>query len=103
MAGTTEKSVSALEIQSLTVTYPGDRGVVTALVDFSLAVSPGGLTVLLGESGCGKSTALNCVAGLTQPDSGLIRIGDKVVFDGRGTRPSNVPPNRRELGMVFQS
>lgn len=95
--------MSVLDIQSLTVTYPGGRQLVTALADFSLKVPTGGLTVLLGESGCGKSTALNSVAGLTQPDAGLIRLGDRVMFDGSGKRPVNLPPDQRNLGMVFQS
>jgi iron(III) transport system ATP-binding protein len=95
--------VSALEIQSLGVSYAGSGGVVTALSDFSLNVPEGGLTVLLGESGCGKSTALNSVAGLTQPTVGRIRLNDQVLFDSSGRRPVNVPPNHRNIGMVFQS
>jgi iron(III) transport system ATP-binding protein len=95
--------VGSLEIQSLTVSYAGSHGHVTALSQFSLLVPNGGLTVLLGESGCGKSTALNCVAGLTQPDSGRILLDEQVLFDGDRRPRVNVQPNHRSIGMVFQS
>src|ERR1700680_3407177 len=40
-----------------------------------------GFTILFGPSGAGKTTVLDCVAGLTTPDSGRIAIGDRVLFD----------------------
>jgi iron(III) transport system ATP-binding protein len=85
------------------VDYAGGHATVAALADFSLTVRDGGLTVLLGESGCGKSTALNSVAGLTQPTAGCIQLGDDVLFDARGRAVTMVPPDRRNVGMVFQS
>ena len=54
---------------------------------------------LLGPSGCGKSTTLRCIAGLEDPDGGLIEIGGRRVFDA----DTNIPPNKRLLGMVFQN
>lgn len=51
--------------------------------------------MILGESGCGKSTLLKIIAGLEQPTSGAVRIGDAVMTD--------VPPKDRRLAMVFQS
>ena len=50
---------------------------------------------LLGPSGCGKTTILRCIAGFVRPDAGRVRIGSKDVTE--------VPPYRREIGMVFQS
>jgi iron(III) transport system ATP-binding protein len=73
---------------------------VLAVDDVTFEVQDGELFTLLGPSGCGKTTTLRCIAGLEHPASGVIRLGDKVLFDGRGT---NVPVNRRALGMVFQS
>ncbi|OBG57654.1 sulfate/molybdate ABC transporter ATP-binding protein [Mycobacterium sp. E3339] len=61
-------------------------------VDF--VVPTGSLTALLGPSGSGKSTLLRTIAGLDQPDSGTITIGDRDV--------TNVPPQRRGIGFVFQ-
>lgn len=95
--------MSQLSISGLTVQYPGKESRVTALNDFSLEVESGGFAVLLGPSGCGKSTALNAVAGLHRPTLGSISIGHEVVFEaGKGGRRV-VPPNRRPVGMVFQS
>ena len=86
-----------LTIENLTKTF----GKTVAVNNFNVAVGDKKLLVLLGPSGCGKTTTLRCIAGFEQPDSGKISIGDKVVTD-----PQNgisVPPEKRGLGMVFQS
>lgn len=95
--------MSQLSISGLSVEYPGKRGPVQALRDFTLDVADGEFGVLLGPSGCGKSTALNAVAGLVNPTTGSITIGDEVVFDARRGKRGRIPPNRRPIGMVFQS
>jgi ABC-type Fe3+/spermidine/putrescine transport system ATPase subunit len=96
--------VSSLSIENLRVSYAGRDGTVVALDGYSLDVAEGSLTVLLGESGCGKSTALNAIAGLLQPDAGRISLGDQTLFDRRpGTRHITTAPNHRDIGMVFQS
>src|SRR3954471_21638638 len=67
----------------------------------SYAVRPGRIAALLGRSGSGKTTLLRCVAGLETPNAGSIAIGETRVFDaGRGI---DVPAERRNLGLVFQS
>ena len=76
-------------------------GPVRAVDDVSLTVADGRLLTLLGPSGCGKTTTLRMIAGLEQNDAGRIIIGDRVVSDG--ARGLFVPPERREIGMVFQS
>ncbi|MFL5951167.1 MAG: sulfate/molybdate ABC transporter ATP-binding protein, partial [Gaiellaceae bacterium] len=66
----------------------------TALDDVSVAVDAGSLTALLGPSGSGKSTLLRVIAGLEQPDAGV------VCLDGRDV--TGVAPQERGVGFVFQ-
>src|ERR1035438_6673698 len=60
-----------------------------------------GFTILFGPSGAGKTTVLDCIAGLTKPDSGRIAMGDRILFDA--AQPFNLPVARRRVGYVFQS
>ena len=59
-----------------------------------------GITVVAGASGAGKSTLLLAVLGAVRPDSGRIRVADRVLFDS--ARSLSVPIRRRAVGMVFQ-
>lgn len=86
-----------IEINDLTLKYDD----FIAVNNVSLNIPDGESLVLLGESGCGKTSTMRCIAGLETPYEGRIRIGDKVVLDAAGRK--NVPPNRRNVGMVFQS
>jgi molybdate transport system ATP-binding protein len=56
---------------------------------------------LLGASGCGKSMTLKCIAGIETPDSGVIRLGNHVLFDS--ARRINLPPQQRHVGYLFQN
>jgi ABC-type Fe3+/spermidine/putrescine transport system ATPase subunit len=69
-------------------------GNVTALHAIDLEIQEGEFLTLLGPSGCGKTTTLRLVAGFIQPTSGTIYLGDEDV--------TMVPPQHREIGMVFQ-
>ncbi|CAO3427547.1 ABC transporter ATP-binding protein [Azospirillum endophyticum] len=82
---------AGLEIAGVTKRF----GSVTALHSTSLSVPAGRICSLLGPSGCGKTTTLRLVAGFMLPDSGRIRI--------QGVDRTYDPPQRRKLGMVFQS
>ncbi|HEY8239470.1 MAG TPA: ABC transporter ATP-binding protein [Candidatus Limnocylindrales bacterium] len=70
-------------------------GEFSAVQNFNLAAEKGEFVSFLGPSGCGKTTTLRMIAGFEQPTSGTITI------DGRDV--TRVPPNRRNVGMVFQS
>src|SRR5260370_5502940 len=72
-----------------------------AIDGVGFAVPEGEIVVLLGASGCGKTTTLRCVAGLEHPTSGDISIAGRVVSSPE--RGIQVPPRSRDLGMVFQS
>ena len=65
-----------------------------ALNDVSVNIPSGALTALLGPSGGGKSTLLRIIAGLEQPDTGIIEI--------EGEESTNLSPQRRGVGFVFQ-
>ncbi len=87
--------MSRVSIQRLVKRY----GPVTAVAGVDLEIEEGELVVLLGPSGCGKTTTLRCVAGLEDVSDGRIEMGGRVV----STRGLSVPPEQREIGMVFQS
>ncbi|MEU7860434.1 ABC transporter ATP-binding protein [Nonomuraea sp. NPDC049141] len=74
----------------------GDNAV---LRDITFTIADGEFFTLLGPSGCGKSTTLACIAGLERPTDGSIAVGAATFVDA-GTF---VPPEGRNLGMVFQS
>ena len=85
-----------LVLENVTRQYEGHGGGVhCALSNLSLRVSPGEFVALLGPSGCGKTTALNCIAGLTEITSGNIHVA--------GRRIDQLPPERRNVGVVFQN
>ena len=58
------------------------------------------LTALVGPSGAGKTTVLNCIAGLRRPDRGRIAVDGTELFDSAAG--VNLPPERRRAGYVFQ-
>jgi len=62
--------------------------------------APSGFTILFGASGAGKTTVLDCIAGLTTPDSGRISIGNRLLFDA--SHNINVAVSQRRTGYVFQ-
>src|SRR5262245_2264692 len=74
---------------------------VAAVDDVSFEAGPGEFVSLLGPSGCGKATSLRCIAGFEKPDRGRIIIDGQVVNDVDAG--IFIPPDKRRLGMVFQS
>ena len=70
-----------------------------AVCNFSLDIPMGQRLVILGHSGCGKTTVLRLLAGFVIPDEGSIEIdGETVAEKGRNLKE----PEHRNLGMVFQ-
>jgi len=90
-----------ISVRDLVKTFPGAKGEVRALNGVSFEVGKGELFTLLGPSGCGKTTTLRCIAGLEQPVAGEIVINDRAVY--RVADGIFVPPEQRQIGMVFQS
>src|SRR4051812_1444670 len=85
-----------LELRELSVHYPGRPR--PAVDSVSLGLAAGDIGVLIGPSGCGKTTLLRAVAGLEPASGGEILISGQRVAGGG----VNVPPERRQIGMVFQ-
>ena len=56
---------------------------------------------ILGASGCGKSMALRCIAGVVKPDSGRIVLDGRVLFDSE--KGIDLPPQQRNVGLLFQN
>ena len=78
----------ALEVKSLKKTY-GDFS-----LSLDLSVGEGETLALVGASGCGKTTALNLIAGLAQPESGAVIIDAEDV--------TALPAHKRNISVVFQ-
>ncbi|MGN9808078.1 ABC transporter ATP-binding protein [Micromonospora sp. BQ11] len=70
-------------------------GVFTAVDDLSLTIPQGSFFALLGASGCGKTTTLRMIAGLEEPTSGQVLLGDRDI--------ARLRPYKRPVNTVFQS
>ncbi len=90
-AGTGPRAGATLRLDAISKRF----GSVTAVNRVSLEIPAGSFVSLLGPSGSGKTTTLNMIAGFLRPDEG------ELYFDGRPV--ANVAPNKRDIGMVFQS
>jgi spermidine/putrescine transport system ATP-binding protein len=83
--------VEDLHLVNLTKTF----GDFKAVDNLSLTIPAGSFFALLGPSGCGKTTTLRMVAGLEEPTSGQIKLGQDDI--------TNLPPYKRWVNTVFQS
>ncbi|NIA69661.1 ABC transporter ATP-binding protein [Pelagibius litoralis] len=83
--------MSNISIQNLEKKY-GDHSVLKGIC---LDIDEGEFVTLIGPSGCGKSTLLKIIAGLEDASGGAILIGDRDM--------TSVPPQKRNLAMVFQN
>ena len=88
-------ALASLSLEHISCVHRTRQGVVRAVDNLSLHAADRELVVLVGPSGCGKTTTLRLIAGLEEPSSGVIRIGDRAVND--------VTPRDRDVAMVFQN
>lgn len=78
--------------------YFGDNHVLKGI---ELNIADGEFMTLLGPSGCGKTTLLRVIAGLENPENGIVAIGGNVVVNGE--EQFYATPGKRGLNLVFQS
>ncbi|HEY2044297.1 MAG TPA: ABC transporter ATP-binding protein [Jatrophihabitans sp.] len=92
-----------LELQGLTVGFPGAQGYTTVVHDLDMQVAPGERIAIVGESGSGKSVSMMALLGLLQPNA---RISGRLRYAGRDVDISSQralrPLRGSEIGMVFQ-
>ncbi|WP_336215653.1 ABC transporter ATP-binding protein [Nonomuraea sp. LPB2021202275-12-8] len=86
---------SAIELEDVVKEYVSHGEVVQAVKGVTLDIAEGEFFSLLGPSGCGKTTTMRMIAGFEEPSKGVVRL--------RGEDVTNVPPNKRDVNMVFQS
>ena len=87
--------MATVTIKNVTKAF-GDNVVIRG---FNETFRDGEFVTLLGPSGCGKTTILRMIAGFEHPTSGEVYIGDQLVSGEK----TFVPPEKRSIGMVFQS
>src|SRR5438552_11578296 len=85
----------AIELAGVVKEFQARGEVVIAVRGLDLAIAEGEFFSLLGPSGCGKTTTMRMIAGFEEPTRGAIRL--------HGSDVTGVPPNKRDVNMVFQS
>ncbi|MFA0724774.1 ATP-binding cassette domain-containing protein, partial [Vibrio sp. 10N.222.49.E5] len=68
--------------------------------DIDLELPSSGITAIFGRSGAGKTSLINAISGLKQPDKGLISVSGTILFDSKNG--VNLPTHQRNVGYVFQ-
>ncbi len=84
--------MSSVILKNLVKSYDGKKNIID---DINLDINDKEFIVLVGSSGCGKSTILRLISGLEEITSGEVLIDNKIV--------NNVPPKDRDIAFVFQS
>ena len=97
-------AMALLDIRNLRVEFPSRRGSLVAVDDVSLAVEPGDILGVVGESGAGKSTVGNAVIGLLEPPgemtAGEIHLAGRRIDDLEDAEKRKLRGKR--IGMIFQ-
>src|SRR5437762_8717348 len=91
----TDRAIPAIEFRDVTMIYD-DRKV---LDNLSFKVMKGETKIILGGSGCGKSTTIKLVLGLVKPDNGQILVNGEDVTNYSEEQMTRV---RKKIGMIFQ-
>src|SRR5579863_6127127 len=89
------ETLPAIELVGIVKEFNSHGDVVQAVAGVDLEIGVGEFFSLLGPSGCGKTTTMRMIAGFEEPTSGEVKLYGKSVL--------GVPPNKRDVNMVFQS
>ena len=99
-------NVPLLSVENVTKHFPVRRGIlrrvtgaVQAVTDISFALRPGETLAVVGESGCGKSTAGRTILRLQEPTSGRVLLNGRDIF---ALAPAELRAARRDMQMIFQ-
>src|SRR5215469_8263828 len=88
-------AIPAIDLVGVAKEFRTGGDVVAAVRSMNLSIAEGEFFSLLGPSGCGKTTTMRMIAGFEEPTEGTIFL--------HGRDVTNVPPNKRDVNMVFQS
>ena len=89
-----------IEFSHVSKHYQYDGGVIKALDDISFTINEGELVIALGDSGAGKSTALNILGGMDQATSGDVFVDGKKITEMKNEELTEY--RRNDIGFVFQ-
>ena len=84
----------SIVVKNLSISFDKD----TLVSELNFKIKNGEVAIIIGESGAGKSSLLNVIAGLKKPDSGSIHLNGKLICDSI----SSLDPHKRNIGYVFQ-
>lgn len=94
--------MSILEVQNIHKSFGGNE----ILKGISFSLEKGQVVSIIGSSGSGKTTLLRCLNFLEQPDEGIIKVNDEILFDAKDPKTqleSEIRKKRLHFGLVFQS
>ena len=84
----------SIVVKNLSISFDKE----TLISELNFKIKNGEVALIIGESGAGKSSLLNVIAGLKKPDSGSIHLNGKLICDSI----SSLDPHKRNIGYVFQ-
>ena len=84
----------SINVENLSISFNKD----TLVSELNFKIKNSEVAIIIGESGAGKSSLLNVIAGLKKPDSGSIHLNGKLICDSI----SSLDPHKRNIGYVFQ-
>ena len=94
--------MSILEVQNIHKSFGGNE----ILKGISFSLEKGQVVSIIGSSGSGKTTLLRCLNFLEQPDEGIIKVNDEILFDAKDPKTqleSEIRKKRLHFGLEFQS